>query len=73
MRERKKYIVTLPFREKLTYDNVKKFLRAEQNKTCAIAYPRMVMQLWQFVVYMKNRKNFMPILPCEKQMQDRPT
>jgi hypothetical protein len=31
MRERKKYIATLPFREKLTYDNVKKFVRAEQN------------------------------------------
>ena len=31
MRERKKYIATLPFREKLTYDNVKKFVHAEQN------------------------------------------
>jgi hypothetical protein len=30
MRERKKYIATLPFREKLTYDNVNKFVRAEQ-------------------------------------------
>jgi hypothetical protein len=27
--ERKKYIATLPFREKLTYDNVKKFVRAK--------------------------------------------
>jgi hypothetical protein len=31
MRERKKYIATLPFREKLTYHNAKKFVRAEQN------------------------------------------
>jgi hypothetical protein len=31
MHERKKYIATLPFREKLTYDNVKKFVCAEQN------------------------------------------
>jgi hypothetical protein len=31
MRKRKKYIATLPFREKLTYHNVKKFVRAEQS------------------------------------------
>ena len=31
MCERKKYIATLPFREKLTYHNVKKFFHAEQN------------------------------------------
>ena len=31
MRERKKYIATLPFREKLTYDNVNKFGHAEQS------------------------------------------
>jgi hypothetical protein len=31
MCERKKYIATLPFREKLTYDNVKKFVPGEQN------------------------------------------
>jgi hypothetical protein len=32
MRERKKYIATLPFREKLTYHNLKKFVRAQHNK-----------------------------------------
>jgi hypothetical protein len=31
MCERKKYIATLPFREKLTYHNVKKFVRAKKN------------------------------------------
>jgi hypothetical protein len=31
MRERKKYIATVPFRDKLTYDNVKKFVHAEHN------------------------------------------
>jgi hypothetical protein len=31
MRERKKYIGTLPFRDKLTYHNVKKFVHAEHN------------------------------------------
>jgi hypothetical protein len=30
MRERKKYISTLPFREKITSHNVKKFFHAEQ-------------------------------------------
>jgi hypothetical protein len=30
-RARKKYIATLPFREKLTYHNVKKFVHVEQN------------------------------------------
>jgi hypothetical protein len=32
MRERKKYISTLPFREKLRYHNLKKFFRAEHNR-----------------------------------------
>jgi hypothetical protein len=32
MRERKKYIATLPFREKLTYHNLKKFVHAQQRR-----------------------------------------
>jgi hypothetical protein len=32
MHARKKYIATLPFREKLTYHNLKKFVRAQHNR-----------------------------------------
>jgi hypothetical protein len=32
MRKRKKYIVTLPFREKLTFHNLKKVVHAQHNK-----------------------------------------
>jgi hypothetical protein len=36
MRERKKYIATLPIREKATYENLKKLVRAEKNRNmCA--------------------------------------
>jgi hypothetical protein len=32
MRERKKYIIALPFRNKLTYHNLKKFVHAQHNR-----------------------------------------
>jgi hypothetical protein len=55
-------------------------------ETCTAAYPTMVMQLSErkkshFVGYkqhhtllpMKDNKHFLPILPCERNMQDKPT
>jgi hypothetical protein len=40
MRERKKFIAMLPFREKLTYHNLKKFVRAQHNidRYCRISH-----------------------------------
>jgi hypothetical protein len=82
MRERKKYIATLPFREKLTYHNLKKFVHAQHNRN---RYGHISQNGHATVTFRgleatpctttneNQDKHFLPILPCERKMQDRPT